>query len=186
MSAIKTVFIPLQQHAGARCEPLVKKGEVVVEGQKLGDVKAFVSAPVHASINGKVKDIDYVNHPSAGRAMGVIIEGDGTEKDWKAGSAPDLSGFSPEEIRAQVREAGIVGMGGAAFPTFVKLSLPKGKTIDSILLNGCECEPYLTADDRLMVEEPDKVVWGLKALMKAVGARSGFIGIESNSLTPRR
>ncbi|MCR4287568.1 MAG: hypothetical protein NUW09_06115, partial [Deltaproteobacteria bacterium] len=77
----KTVFIPLQQHAGARCEPLVKKGDVVVEGQKLGDVKAFVSAPVHASINGKVKDIDYVNHPSAGRTLGVIIDGDGTEKD---------------------------------------------------------------------------------------------------------
>ncbi|MBI5237217.1 MAG: electron transport complex subunit RsxC [Deltaproteobacteria bacterium] len=176
----KTVFIPLQQHAGAQSEPLVKKGEAVVEGRKIGDVKAFVSAPVHATINGKVKDIDYVNHPSAGRVLGVIIDGDGTEKDWKADSLPDINGLSPEDIRAQVREAGIVGMGGAAFPTFVKLSLPKGKTIDSILLNGCECEPYLTADDRLMVEEPEKVVWGLKALMKAAGARSGFIGIESN------
>ncbi|MBI5902769.1 MAG: electron transport complex subunit RsxC, partial [Deltaproteobacteria bacterium] len=167
----KVVTIPLQQHAGAPCEPLVKKGDIVEEGQKIGDVKAFVSAPVHASISGKVKDIELCQHPNGVRVPAIVIEGDGREKDWGAGAArPDLSAYSPEAIREAVREAGIVGMGGAAFPTSVKLSPPKGRAIDTVLLNGCECEPYLTADHRMMVEEPEKAVFGLKALMKATGA----------------
>ncbi|MDO8427273.1 MAG: electron transport complex subunit RsxC [Deltaproteobacteria bacterium] len=177
----KTVTIPLQQHAGAPCEPLVKKGDLVHEGQKIGDVKAFVSAPVHASISGKVKDIELAQHPGGIRVLSVIIEGDGAIKDWEAGAGkPDLSSFTSEGIREAIREAGIVGMGGAAFPTSVKLAPPKGKTIEAVILNGCECEPYLTADHRIMAEEPEKVVWGLKALMKAVGAPKGFVGIEEN------
>lgn len=176
----KTVIIPLQQHAGAPCEPLVKKGEAVQEGQKIGDVKAFVSAPVHASISGKVKDIELAQHPGGTRVLSVVIEGDGTVKEWKEDGGVDLSSMTPEAIREAVREAGIVGMGGAAFPTSVKLAPPKGKTIDAVILNGCECEPYLTADHRIMLEEPEKVVWGLKALMRATGASKGYIGIEEN------
>lgn len=177
----KTVIIPLQQHAGAPCDPLVKKGDIVQEGQKIGDVKAFVAAPVHASISGKVKDIELAQHPGGFRSLSVVIEGDGTAKEWaQAASLVDLSSLSAESIREAVRDAGIVGMGGAAFPTSVKLAPPKGKAIEAIILNGCECEPYLTADHRIMLEEPEKVVWGLRALMKAAGAPRGFIGIEEN------
>jgi len=177
----KTVIIPLQQHAGAPCDPLVKKGDIVQEGQKIGDVKAFVAAPVHASISGKVKDIELAQHPGGFRSLSVVIEGDGTAKEWaQAGSPADISSLSAEFIREAVRDAGIVGMGGAAFPTSVKLAPPKGKAIEAIVLNGCECEPYLTADHRIMLEEPEKVVWGLRALMKAAGAPRGFIGIEEN------
>ncbi|MBI5561459.1 MAG: electron transport complex subunit RsxC [Deltaproteobacteria bacterium] len=174
----KTVIIPLQQHAGAPCEPLVKKGDSVQEGQKIGDVKAFVSAPVHASISGKVKEIELSNHPGGVRALAIIIEGDGTGREW--GGVVDINSISADAMREAIREAGIVGMGGAAFPTSVKLSPPKGKTIDTVVLNGCECEPYLSADHRIMVEEADKAVWGLRALMKATGASAGLIGIEEN------
>jgi electron transport complex protein RnfC len=177
----KTVTIPLHQHAGAPCQPLVKKNDAVFEGQKIGDVQAFVSAPIHSSINGKVKDIDLAQHPNGSRVLSVIIEGDGTVKDWSTGAvAVDISTLTPEFIRDAIREAGIVGMGGAAFPTSVKLAPPKGKAIDTVLLNGCECEPFLTADHRIMIEEPEKVVWGLKALMKAIGAPNGLIGVEEN------
>lgn len=177
----KTVIIPLQQHAGAPCEPLVKKGDVVQEGQKIADVKAFVSAPIHASISGKVKDIELSNHPGGVRALAIIIEGDGATRDWKAEGGPvDINSISADAIRDAIRDAGIVGMGGAGFPTSVKLSPPKGRTIDTVILNGCECEPFLTADDRIMVEEAEKVIWGLRALMKVVSARAGIIGIEEN------
>ncbi len=176
----KTVIIPLQQHAGAPCEPLVKKGDVVAEGQKIGDVKAFVSAPVHSSISGKVKEIEAHPHPSGAKALSVVIEGDGAEKAWEDKGEADLNALTPEAIREAIREAGIVGMGGAGFPTSVKLMPPKEKSIDTVILNGCECEPFLTADHRIMVEDPGKVVWGLKAIMRAVGASNGLIGIEEN------
>ena len=175
----KIVIIPLSQHAGTACEPLVKKGDAVLEGQKIGDVKAFISAPVHASISGKVKEVDLFQAPAGARVLSVVIEGDGAARQW-AVSGVDLSSLPPEAIREAVREAGIVGMGGAGFPTSVKLTPPKGRAIDTVLLNGCECEPYLTADHRVMAEEPEKAVWGLKALMKAVGAQNGIIGIEDN------
>lgn len=177
----KTVIIPLVQHAGAPCAPLVKKGDVVIEGQKIGDVSAFISAPVHASISGKVKDIELAEHPAGGRAAAIIIEGDGNVKEWGAAMPlVDLSTLTPDAIREAIREAGIVGMGGAGFPTSVKLAPPKGRVIDTVLLNGCECEPYLTADHRIMVEQAEKVVWGLKCIMRAIGAGAGLIGIEEN------
>jgi electron transport complex protein RnfC len=177
----KNVVIPLQQHAGAPCAPTVKKGDLVAEGDKIGDVEAFISAPIHASISGKVKDIDLYPHPVGAKVLSVVIQGDGEVRDWfGAGESVDIESLTPEAIRTAVREAGIVGMGGAGFPTSVKLTAPKGKKIDAVMLNGCECEPYLTADHRMMLEEADKVIWGLKVLMKAVGASKGYIGIEAN------
>ncbi len=178
----KTVIIPLQQHIGPACECLVKKGDIVTEGQKIGEGSAFISAPVHASISGKVKDIDAYPHPSGRKVPSVVIEGDGESVDWEKSkvSHVSLEKISADEIRDRVRGAGIVGMGGAAFPTAVKLTLPKGRKIDTVILNGCECEPYLTSDHRVMVENPEKVVWGMKALMKATGASRGIIGIEHN------
>ncbi|MBI5599362.1 MAG: electron transport complex subunit RsxC [Deltaproteobacteria bacterium] len=178
----KRVVVPLQQHAGTPCAPLVKKGDEVREGQKIGDADSFVSAPVHAPITGRVKDVAPHIHPAGARVLSVIIEGDGASKEeWKEDpSAPDAERLSAEEIRKVIREAGIVGLGGAAFPTAVKLSPPKDRKIDTVILNGCECEPYLTADHRVMIEEPEKVVQGLKIIMRAVGASAGCIGIEDN------
>lgn len=176
-----TVTIPLQQHIGDECSPLVKKGDLVEEGQKIGEAHAFVSAPVHATISGKVKEVALRPYPAGGRILSVVIEGDGSKKEWgEDGAALELEGLEPAKIREIVRDAGIVGMGGAAFPTVVKLSPPGKLKVDSVILNGCECEPYLSSDHRLMVEEPESVVWGLKAVMKAVGAASGYIGIEDN------
>ncbi len=177
----KTAYIPLQQHIGAPCEPLVKKGDTVEEGQKIGDAKAFVSAPVHASISGKVKDVTLHPHPQGGRVLTVVIQGDGSIKEWNGdGVGLDLEGLSSENLRETIREAGIAGMGGAAFPTYVKLSPPKDTKIHSVILNGCECEPYLTSDHRLMVEEPEKVLWGLRAIMHTVGAERAYVGVEEN------
>ena len=176
------VAIPLQQHIGAPCKPLVKKGDAVTEGQKLGEATTFVTAPVHSSISGKVKDIERLPYPGGGKVLSVIIEGDGTDREWDnhGDIGLELGSCTAEALKNMIREAGIVGMGGAAFPTHVKISPPKEKRIDAFILNGCECEPYLTSDHRLMVEEPEKVLWGMKAIMKAIGVENGYIGIENN------
>ncbi len=123
----KTAYIPLQQHIGAPCEPLVKKGDTVEEGQKIGDAKAFVSAPVHASISGKVKDIDLHPHPQGGRVPTVIVQGDGTAKEWTGeGTGLDLDSLSPRELREIIREAGIAGMGGRCLPHLCKTLSAQG------------------------------------------------------------
>lgn len=175
------VVIPLQQHLGAPCQPLVKKGDTVAEGQKIGEANTFVTSPVHSTINGKVKEIEKHPHPVGGKVMSIIIEGDGTLKEWGNGSIGlALEKITTEEIRAKIKDAGVVGLGGAAFPTVVKLTPPKDKKIDAVILNGCECEPYLTSDHRLMLEEPEKILWGMKAIMKVLGVNDGYIGIEEN------
>jgi electron transport complex protein RnfC len=176
------VVIPLSQHTGAPCDPLVEKGQTVRVGQKIGDSKEFVSAPVHASVSGKVTSIEVHHHPALGKkVLSVVIESDGNDEiDDVIGPKPDPFGMDPDEVKAVIREAGIVGLGGAAFPTAVKISPPKEKTIDSYILNGAECEPYLTSDYRLMVERPDEVLMGLRILMHAVGVKSGYICIEDN------
>ncbi len=177
----QTVTIPLQQHIGAPCEPIVKVGDKVKIGQKIGEAKAFVSAPVHSSIAGTVKKLVSLDSSTGSKAMCVVIEADGSNEvheDIKPKG--DINSLTKTEIIQIVKEAGITGMGGAGFPTHVKLSPPPEKKIDSIILNGAECEPYLTADHRLMLENPKKVVYGLKALMKAVDAQNGYIGIEEN------
>ncbi|MBI5681951.1 MAG: electron transport complex subunit RsxC [Deltaproteobacteria bacterium] len=177
----KKVAIPLQQHLGAPCQPIVKKGDTVVEGQKIGDANTFVTSPVHSTINGKVKEIEKYPHPSGSKVMSIIIEGDGTQRQWDSRQIGiDIDKLSIEEIKTAIREAGIVGLGGAAFPTVVKLSPPKDKKIDSVILNGCECEPFLTSDHRLMIEWPEKILWGMKLIMKSLGVSSGYIGIEEN------
>ncbi len=175
------VTIPLHQHIGASCEPLVKVGDKVKIGQKIGGAQAFVSAPVHSSIAGTVKKIVSLPSSTGSNTMSIVIESDGSNEiheDVKPKGK--LHSLSKEKILEIIKEAGITGMGGAGFPTFVKLSPPPEKTIDTIILNGAECEPYLTADHRLMLESPKKIVLGLKAIMKAVGVRKGYIGIEDN------
>lgn len=175
------VVIPMQQHIGAPCEPLVEVGDSVKAGQKIGDSEAFVSAPVHASLSGKVIAIEPYNHCLGRKVKAVIIEGDGSdERCSELEPVDNIDDLSPGELRALIRSAGIVGMGGAAFPAHVKLSPPEGKEIDTVIINGAECEPYLTADHHLMLERPEGVVFGLEVMMKALGAGRGIIGIEDN------
>ncbi len=177
----EVVTIPLLQHIGASCKPLVKKGERVLLGQKIGDTDSFVSAPVHASVSGVVKEIKAIKNPLGREVDAIVIEAD--QEDVLAesiGPQGELSTFTPDQISKMIREAGIVGMGGAMFPTHVKLAVPEGKKPEYFILNGAECEPYLTVDHRIMIERPEDVVFGLKALMKAIGVEQGFIGIEVN------
>ncbi len=174
------VVIPVSQHIGAPATPSVNIGDEVKKGQVIGGTTAFVSSPVHASISGKV--IAIADFPGAtGRMVqSIVIESDGRDEAVPFKEHPDYLNLPADEIKTLIKEAGIVGMGGAAFPTSVKLSPPKEKTIDTVIINGAECEPYLTADHRLMVERPKEVVEGLKIIMKSLGVRQGYIGIEEN------
>ncbi len=175
----KIAVLPMAQHLGAPATPIVAAGDHVKVGQKIGEPSAFISAPVHASISGTVIAVEERPHANRGMCLSVVIESDGKNTvhesvqphgDWK-----DLTS---EEIVSIVREAGIVGMGGAGFPTAVKLT-PK-TPVDTILLNGCECEPYLTADHHLLLQYADEIIFGLNAILKATGAEKGVIVIEDN------
>ena len=174
------VIIPMQQHIGAPCEPIVKVGDEVKVGQKIGEANAFVSAPIHSSVAGTVKKIQQIDSPT-GKSVAIFIESDGSDELHESIKPKgSIESLSKEEIVKIIKEAGITGMGGAGFPTHVKLSPPPEKKIDTVILNGAECEPYLTADHRLMLEKPEMVVKGLKAIMKSVDVKNGYIGIENN------
>lgn len=178
-----TVYIPLSQHIGAPSTAIVKKGDVVKKGQKIGEAAGFVSAPVHSSVSGTVKAIAPRLVPGGQKVMCVEIENDMTEELYQdLPKYPGLDKMSKEELLEMIKEAGIVGMGGATFPTSVKLSPPPDKKIDTVILNGAECEPYLTADHRLMLENQDDIVLGLQVLIKVLGISKGYIGIENNKM----
>jgi electron transport complex protein RnfC len=176
----EAVIIPLSQHTGAPAQPIVEKGDEVRLGQKIAEADGFISVPAHASVSGKVAAIGDFPHPLGRRMPAIAIENDGRDQ-WI-----DLSGWTslldapPDRVRQAVKDAGIVGLGGAAFPTHVKLSPPEGKKIDTVILNGAECEPYLTADHRVMLEHADGIVDGLRVMMRVLGASRGIIGIEKN------
>ncbi|MGM0688999.1 MAG: electron transport complex subunit RsxC [Bacillota bacterium] len=183
MKAPDKVVIPLQQHIGAPCEPLesIEVGTEVKSGQKIADSSGFVSAPIHASVSGKITAIGPFSHPLGRPVQSITIESDGQDH-WAESIEPDgdLDKLSQDDLRKIIREAGIVGLGGATFPAHVKLSPPPDKTIDIVVINGAECEPYLTADHRVMLEKPEKIVFGLKVMIKALGAGKGIIGVEDN------
>ncbi|HNZ82905.1 MAG TPA: electron transport complex subunit RsxC [Sedimentibacter sp.] len=175
------VVIPLSQHIGAPCEPLVAVGDKVKVGQKIGESKAFVSVPVHASVSGTVKKIESHQVPGGAKVKSIIIESDGKyEVHESVKPKGELEDLSREDILSIIKEAGMAGMGGATFPTHVKLSPPADKPIDTLLVNGSECEPYLTADHRIMLEKPELVLLGTKAILKALGADKAYICIEDN------
>lgn len=174
------VVIPLSQHIGAPCKPAVTIGQEVKKGEIIGIPEGFVSAPVHSSVSGKVVAIGEFPVPTGRMVNSIVIENDGKEEWTVLKDNPDYMNLSPEELKDKIKAAGIVGLGGAAFPTFVKLSPPKEKPVDAVIINGAECEPYLTADYRLMLEKPKEVVEGIKILMKVLGVKRGFIGIENN------
>ena len=177
----KRVIIPLSQHIGAPTKPLVVIGQEVKKGEKIGESGGFVSAPVHSSVSGKVTAIGNFPHILGMDMASVVIESDGKD-EWVAGmkETTDYQMLSPDELKKMVSDAGIVGMGGATFPTHVKLSPPKEKPIDVVILNGAECEPYLTSDHRLMLEKPTEIIEGLKILMRILNVKKGYIGIEAN------
>ena len=175
------VVIAMSQHIGAPCAPLVKNGDLVTMGQKIGDNQGLC-VPVHASVSGKVKAVEARPHSSGTTMMSVVIENDQQYTlcpDIKARTQEEVDALSPEELISIIREAGVVGMGGASFPTHVKLSGGIGK-VDTVIVNAGECEPYITADDRLCREMPEKLISGLKVIMRILGLHCGHIAIEDN------
>jgi electron transport complex protein RnfC len=176
----RRVVVPLSQHLGAPCKPIVAVNQEVKKGELIGEPTGFVSAPVHSSVSGKVISIGEFPNAMGRMVTSVVIENDGREEWTLLKDNPDYMNLSPEELKEKVKNAGIVGMGGAAFPTVVKLSPPKEKPIDTVIINGSECEPYLTGDYRLMIEHPKEILEGLRILMKILGVNKGFAGIEDN------
>ncbi len=175
------VAISFSQHIGKPSTPNVKIGDRVLRGQRIADNQGFVSAPAHASVSGIAKSVIQLRHPLGFLVDALKIENDGKD-EWHPDAIirHDVDALSPDEIRTLVQAAGIVGMGGATFPTHVKLAPPADKPMDTLILNGAECEPYLTADDRLMTEFPKEILQGALLAAKAVGAKKIFVGIENN------
>ncbi|MBR0401421.1 MAG: electron transport complex subunit RsxC [Lachnospiraceae bacterium] len=176
----ETVVIPLSMHVGAPAEPTVQPGDYVKVGQLIGAQNGFISAPIHSSVSGTVEAVEPRLHPTkGGDVLSVVIRSDGKDVlDESVQPCADPENLTAEEIIDIVQKTGIVGMGGAGFPTYVKLK--PGKPIDAVLINGAECEPYLTADHRVMLEFADDIIFGLRAVMKAVEAPKGYIVIEDN------
>ena len=170
---------PLSQHIGAPSVPCVNKGDRVLAGQKIAEANGFVSVPLHASVSGTVKGFEKRLTAAGSMADSIIIEND-QQYEETGFQAAELSELSKEEIIARIREGGVVGMGGAGFPTHVKLSPKEPDKIEYVLVNGAECEPYLTSDYRRMLEEPDKIVAGLEVMLKLFDHAKGYICIEDN------
>ena len=175
------VYLALSQHLGKACAPLVKVGDSVMLGQEIASVEANVFSPVHASVSGTVASIQDWPHPVLGRAKAITIENDGKDNrhpSFVARTAEEIEGLSPNAIRQIILGAGIVGLGGAGFPTHIKLNPPK--PIDTLIVNGAECEPYLTADYRLMVEKNKEILLGLDLAARCLDVKNIFIAIEDN------
>lgn len=178
-SVVEEVIIPLTQHVGAPCEALVKVGDEVLMGQKIGDSSANLYAPIHSSVSGTVTKIEDRFTIGGTKETCVYIKNNGKDEPGYKVLNDKLEDLSIDEIISRVKEAGVVGMGGAAFPAHNKLSGAK-TGVDSIILNGAECEPYLTCDHRMMLEWGERIVEGLRVIMKVTGAKHGYIGIEDN------
>ncbi len=178
-AAPSMVAVPLLQHAGAPAKPMVKPGTPVLMGQKIAAPDGFVSAAVHSPVSGIVKSIQTRIVAGGRRVDAVIIENNALD-EWDTSLMPVRDADDPAQLLAAIREAGVVGMGGATFPTHVKLSPPAEKRIDTVILNGAECEPYLSADHRVMLEETEAVVDGLRIAARIIGAKRLCIGVEDN------
>ena len=171
---------PLSQHIGAPAREIVAKGDRVLAGQKIAESAGFVSVPIHASVSGTVKAVEPRRTVSGDMVMSVVIENDGLYEDAGFYPVAPLEKLTHEEILDAVREAGIAGMGGAGFPTHVKLAPKEPKKIDYVIANCAECEPYLTSDYRRMLEEPDKLIGGLKIILKLFENAHGILAVEDN------
>ena len=181
----KQAVLPLSQHIGAPATPIVKKGDVVKVGTQIAQPGGFVSAAIFSSVSGKVAKIDEVVDASGYRKPAVYIDVEGDEWEESIDRTDTLvkeCTLTPEEIIAKIKDAGIVGMGGACFPTHVKLMPPPGNVANILIINAVECEPYLTADHELMMEKPEQIMVGVSILMKAIKVSKAVIGIENNKL----
>lgn len=179
----KEVKVPLGQHIGAPAQPVVAVGDVVKVGQLLAQATGFVSANVHSPVSGKVKKIEEFPDANGYAKKCILIAVDGDEWVDTIDRSPEVKrevSMAPADIIKRIQEMGIVGMGGATFPAHVKLSLPPGKKCEALIINGVECEPYLTSDHRLMLEHGEEVLVGVKILMSALGVSKAYIGIENN------
>ena len=176
----KELAYPLSQHIGAPAKPIVAKGDRVLMGQKIAEAGGFVSAPVHSSVSGTVKAIEPRRVATGDMVMSIIIENDNLYEEIGFQTGKSLDAVKREEIVGLVREAGIVGMGGAGFPTHVKLSPKEPEKIDVVIANCAECEPYLTSDYRRMLEEPEKLVGGLRIILKLFPNAHGILAVEDN------
>lgn len=176
------VAISMSQHIGAPAKPVVNVGDYVLTGQLIGEASGFISANVHSSVSGKVKAIEPRMLVNGSKATCIIIENDGKFDEVEFEKPKSLEELSKEEIVELVKKAGIVGMGGAGFPTNVKLSSKEPDKIDYVIVNGAECEPYLTSDYRRLIEEPEVVIGGLKVMLKLFDNAKGIIAVEDNKL----
>jgi len=181
MPFVKEYVLPLSQHTGAPSRSVVLPGDRVVRGQMIAAADGFISTALHAPVTGTVTGIELRPHPNGNRALSIVIEIDPfSDQQLQVGPGP-VEKFKPgPEIVKRVQDAGLVGLGGAAFPSHVKLQVPADRQVRFVVVNGCECEPYLTCDHRIMVERAGAVVRGLRIIMKQVGAERGYIGVELN------
>ncbi len=178
----KRLVLPLHQHIGGPAEAIVERGERVFKGQKIARAKGYVSAPVHAPTSGRVIDVgDHpVPHPSGLAAPSIVIESDGEDLWGEREAVDDYLSLEPSELRNVIREAGIVGLGGAGFPTYIKLNPGNKQAVETLIVNGAECEPYITCDDMLMRSRADEIVGGIRIVRHALQARECLIAIEDN------
>lgn len=173
-----TVCISMSQHIGAPCKPLVKKGDHVKLGQPIGDTDAFVSAPIHASVSGTVSSIEMIRSAVKGEDQAIIIEADQKQEVWEGVKVPEI--HDREEFVKAVRDSGIVGLGGAAFPTHIKYDPQNLEEVDTLIVNAAECEPFITSDHRLMLENGQDIIDGCLLIMKHLELKKGYIGVEEN------
>lgn len=180
VKAPKMLYVALLQHIGAPLDPIVAVGDRVLKGQKIADSQAFMSSPIHSPVSGTVKRIEDHVFPLMGRIKTVIIENDEQETWAELSKIEKWENVDRRTLLTMIREKGIVGIGGASFPTHIKLDPPADAKIDTLLLNGAECEPYLNSDNRLMIENPEKIVNGIKIIKKILGVNGAIVGIEEN------
>ena len=175
------LIVPLSQHTGAPAIPIVNEGQEVVRGEPIAKAGGFVSVPMHAPATGRVERIALAPSARGDLSPAIYIKPyPGASQEILYGAPQDIENMTPDEIVAAIQDTGVVGLGGAAFPTHVKMKLPEGKHVDTVVVNGCECEPYLTTDHRVMVEQPGEVLHGTRIAMKALGAPRAIIGVEDN------
>lgn len=178
-----SVVVPLSQHTGAPAVPIVQEGQQVVRGEPIAKEGGFVSVPMHAPVTGVVERIGLAPNAKGELANAIFIKTHpGASQEVLYGAPQDIEKMTPEEIVKAVQTTGVVGLGGAAFPTHVKLKPPEGKTVDTVIVNGCECEPYLTTDHRVMVEQPADVLHGARVVARALGVSRTIVGVEDNKM----
>ncbi|PWJ96701.1 electron transport complex protein RnfC [Oceanotoga teriensis] len=176
-----TVYMYTSNHLGAPAKPIVEVGEKVKTGQKIAEASGFISANLHSPLTGEIVSIEKMVNAASGRKDDVIVIKKTSEDDWQLlPHNDDFTKFTSEEIINNIKEAGIVGLGGAMFPSHVKLMIPKGKKAETLIINAAECEPYITIDERMMLEKTDEIIKGIEILLYASGIEKAYIGIEEN------